>query len=396
MNMVSRIRLLLRYSIPVFSVTAGLMLSLLLAPLTNEAAFLLFVAAVMVSAWYGGLGASLLATALAVLTSSYFLLPPLYTLNMADPNDVVHLGLFILVAVLISSLHQKVRSAQRQAEELARGKEELLSREKTARVEAEAATRARDEFVAMVSHELRTPITAILGWAELLKRCGNSDTASINQALEAIERNARMQAHLINDLMDISRINTGNLKLDMRPVELSTVINAALDAVRPTAAAKHIQFRVMLDPGPGLVFGDLNRLQQVVWNLLSNAIKFTPREGSIQIRLARVASQLEVAVSDNGKGISQEFLPRVFEPFSQSDTASKYGGLGLGLAIARELVELHGGTIEVKSPGEGLGSTFRIKLPAFIATESQSQSKREQPEDNDAESGLKTLVASER
>jgi signal transduction histidine kinase len=394
--MIKRGHLLLRYGVPGLSVPVGLLLSLLLQPSMNETNFLLFVAAVMISTWYGGLGAGLLATALAVLFSSYFLLPPLYTLDMADPNDVVHLGLFILVAVLLSSLHQKVRSAQLKAEELARDSEELLLREKQARVEAEAASRARDEFVAMVSHELRTPITAVLGWAEILRRSDSSDKAFLTQALEAIERNAKTQAHLINDLLDISRITTGKLALDMRPVELSTVINAALDVVRPEADAKQIQLQATLAPGADLVSGDLNRLQQVIWNLLSNAIKFTPQGGRVEIHLVRAESQSEIAVSDNGKGIRPEFLPRVFDRFSQFDSASRHGGLGLGLAIARQIVELHGGTIEAASPGEGLGSTFKVRLPILTATKSRTQTEGELLRTDDREGGFGTLAASEQ
>ena len=389
-------RPLLRYGIAVLSVATGLLLSLLLQPLANETNFLLFVAAVMISAWYGGLGAGLLATALAVLVSSYFLLPPLYTLNMADPDDVVHLGLFILVALLISSLHQKVRSAQRQAEELAQERQELLLREKQARVEAEAATRARDEFVAMVSHELRTPITAILGWAEMLRRSNGSDADSFQYSIKAIERNAWVQAQIINDLLDISRIISGKLSIIMRPVELSTVINAALDVVRPDADAKVIQLEVGLTPVESLVSGDMRRLQQVMWNLLSNAIKFTPRGGRVQIHLVRADSKWEITVTDNGKGIRPDFLPRVFERFSQSEPANKHGGLGLGLTIARQIVEMHGGTIEAESPGEGLGSTFRVKLPVSPLARSRNQSEQAQLRAIGDEGGFNAIAASER
>jgi signal transduction histidine kinase len=386
---------LLHSGIAALSVTAALLLSLLFQSPTNEANFLLFVAAVMISAWYGGLGAGLMATALAVFASSYFLLPPLYTLNMADPNDVGHLGLFILVAVLISSLHQKVRSAQIRAEELARDREELLLREKQARLEAEAAARARDEFVALVSHELRTPINAVLGWAEMLRRSGSSDKAFLNQALEVIERNGRTQAQLINDLLDISRITTGKLDIDTRPVELSAVIRAAIDVVRPEADSKQIQLQPMLAPGANQVLGDLNRLQQVMWNLLSNAVKFTPHGGRVEIYLVRADSHLEVTVSDNGKGIREDFLPCVFERFSQADAARGHAGLGLGLAIARQIVELHGGTIAAQSPGEGLGSTFRVMLPLLTGARGGGQSGRNELRAVGGEEGLTVMAASD-
>jgi signal transduction histidine kinase len=365
-----REQMLRRYGFAGLSVVTALLLSLLLQPLTRETNFLLFVAAVMISAWYGGLVAGLLATLLAVLVSSYFLLPPLYALNLADPDDVAHLALFMLVAILISSLHHKVRTAQQRAEELARDREELLSREQQARLAAEAAARSRDEFIAMVSHELRTPITAILGWAEMLKRFGDRDTSSAAQILEAIERNAKRQALLINDLLDSSRIMAGKLHLDLRPVDLSTVIYAALEIARPAADAKQIQVQVMIAPDQGLVSGDSSRLEQVMWNLLTNAIKFTPCGGRVEIHLNRSDSYLEIAVCDTGKGIPAEFLPFVFERFSQfGDTdARRQGGLGLGLAIARHVVELHGGTIEAESPGEGRGSTFKVRLPALAVT----------------------------
>ena len=386
---------MLHSGIAVLSVTAALLLSLLFQSPTNEANFLLFVAAVMISAWYGGLGAGLMATALAVFASSYLLLPPLYTLNMADPNDVGHLGLFILVAVLISSLHQKVRSAQIRAEELARDREGLLLREKQARLEAEAAARARDEFVALVSHELRTPINAVLGWAEMLRRSGSSDGAFLSQALEVIERNGRAQAQLINDLLDISRITTGKLEIDTRPVELSTVIRAAIDVVRPEADSKQIELQAKLASGANQVMGDLNRLQQVMWNLLSNAVKFTPHGGRVEIRLMRLDSHFEVTVSDSGKGIRGDFLPCVFERFSQANAVRGQGGLGLGLAIARQIVELHGGTIEAESPGEGLGSTFRVKLPLLTTEIGWNLPGRDQLGSISGEGGSSLFAASE-
>jgi signal transduction histidine kinase len=210
----------------------------------------------------------------------------------------------------------------------------------------------------------------------MLRRSGSSDKAFLNQALEVIERNGRTQAQLINDLLDISRITTGKLDIDTRPVELSAVIRAAIDVVRPEADSKQIQLQPMLAPGANQVLGDLNRLQQVMWNLLSNAVKFTPHGGRVEICLVRADSHLEVTVSDNGKGIREDFLPCVFERFSQADAARGHAGLGLGLAIARQIVELHGGKIEAESPGEGLGSTFRVRLPLLTGTRGGGQSGR--------------------
>lgn len=232
---------------------------------------------------------------------------------------------------------------------------------------AEEATLAKDEFLAVVSHELRTPLTAILGWARMLKT-GTLDESVAARALDTIERNAESQSQLIEDLLDFSRIISGQIRLDVGRVELAPVAEAALDVVRPAADAKGIRLQAVLDPRAGPVSGDPERLQQVLWNLLSNAIKFTPKGGRVQIRLARVNSSVEVTVSDTGQGIGAEFLPYVFERFRQADhtTTRRHGGLGLGMAITKHLVELHGGTIRAESPGEGRGTTFILRLPVMI------------------------------
>jgi PAS domain S-box-containing protein len=242
--------------------------------------------------------------------------------------------------------------------------------------EAQAANRAKDEFLAIVSHELRTPLTAILGWSRILSS-GKLDEAKTAQALAAIDRNAKAQAQLIDDLLDVSRIITNKLQLDLHPIELVPIIEAAIEAVRPAAEAKSIQLEARLDQAAGVVFGDSHRLRQVVWNLLSNAIKFTPSGGRVEIRLLREADQATIIVSDTGQGISPDFLPYVFERFRQADstTTRAHGGLGLGLAIVRYLVEQHGGSVEAASPGLGQGATFTVKLP-ILAYESQSLSLR--------------------
>ncbi|HEX8723254.1 MAG TPA: PAS domain S-box protein [Pyrinomonadaceae bacterium] len=231
--------------------------------------------------------------------------------------------------------------------------------------ELREANRLKDEFLATVSHELRTPLTAILGWAQML-RAKRLDEKSTANALETIERNARAQSQLIDDLLDVSRIITGNLRLDVRQVEPGSFIEAAVQALGPAAEAKGVLLQKVLDSGVISVAGDPARLQQVVWNLLSNAIRFTPRGGRVQVRLERVDSHIEIAVADTGAGIPVEFLPHVFERFRQADQATtrQHGGLGLGLAIVRHLVELHGGTVEADSAGEGRGATFVVKLPA--------------------------------
>ena len=243
-------------------------------------------------------------------------------------------------------------------------RERLLQREQEAREEAERANRLKDEFLATLSHELRTPLTAILGWARMLQT-NNFDETAAARALETIERNARTQSQLIDDLLDVSRIVTGKLRLDVRAVDLPAVVTAAVDTLRPAAEARGIHLQILLDPRAGPVSGDPDRLQQVVWNLVSNAIKFTPKGGRVQVRLERVNSHVEITVADTGTGIAAEFLPHVFDRFRQADQTMtrKYGGLGLGLAIVRQLVELHGGTVHVESRGEGEGATFTVSLP---------------------------------
>lgn len=260
--------------------------------------------------------------------------------------------------------------ARREAQQATNLSAELLIREQAARAQAEEASRMKDEFLATVSHELRTPLNAILGWAGILAKHPN-DRPTAAQAIETIERNAKAQAQLIEDLLDVSRIITGRMRLDMQAVELALVIQAAVEAIRPAADAKEISLRLALDTHSVSVAGDPGRLQQIVWNLLSNAVKFTPKGGSVQVRLERSNSYIEITVSDSGRGISQEFMPYVFDRFRQADSSYNrvHAGLGLGLAIARQLVELHGGTIEAQSAGEGYGASFTVKLPTTAAKE---------------------------
>jgi len=241
---------------------------------------------------------------------------------------------------------------------------QLLAREQEARAAAEAANRLKDEFLATLSHELRSPLNAMLGWTRLLNS-RKFDEATTTRAMQTIERSAKSQAQLVEDLLDVSRIIQGKLRLNVRPVELVSVIEAAIETVRPAAQAKEISLQSVLDPSAGPVAGDFDRLQQVVWNLLSNAIKFTPKQGCTQVRLERVNSHVEIIITDTGKGIDSEFVPYVFERFRQADSSSTrvYSGLGLGLAIVRQLVELHGGTVRADSEGEGKGATFTVKLP---------------------------------
>jgi signal transduction histidine kinase/ActR/RegA family two-component response regulator len=253
----------------------------------------------------------------------------------------------------------------------------LLARERNARKEAETANRTKDEFLATVSHELRTPLNAISGWVQILRK-KEFDPAFIANGLEIIERNVKIQVKIIEDILDVSRIVTGKLSLNVTTVDLGPIIEAALESVRLAADAKGIKISRTLDARAGSVSGDPGRLQQVIWNLVSNAIKFTPKGGAIDVRLSRVDSQAEIRVSDNGKGISPEFLPYVFERFRQADSTSarQHSGLGLGLAIVRHLVEMHGGTVHASSEGEGKGATFIVRIP-FTAVRVMKESSRQ-------------------
>ena len=243
---------------------------------------------------------------------------------------------------------------------------DLLESERTARADAERANELKDDFLATLSHELRTPLNSILGWAQVLKMSATS--GDVARGLDAIERNARLQAQLIEDLLDMSRITSGKMRLEIEPVELVPVIENAIETIRPAAEAKQIRIERSLDPGAGPVFGDPSRLQQVIWNLVSNAVKFTPKGGKVQVLLELVNSHIEISVADTGIGIKPEFLPYVFERFRQADatTTRAFGGLGLGLAIVKHLVELHGGSVLVRSAGPGQGTTFCVHLPMTV------------------------------
>lgn len=254
--------------------------------------------------------------------------------------------------------------SERKRMELERAR--LLETAQAAQKEAEQANRLKDEFLATASHELRTPLTAVVGWSRML-RTGKLNAENSARALESIERNATLQTKLIDDLLDVSRIITGKLTLDRRAIEMAHVVSDAVDTLRPAAEAKHIAIETSFDAEAEPVLGDASRLQQVVWNLLSNAVKFTPKNGRIEVALERVNSEVQVSVGDSGEGISGEFLPYVFDRFSQGDGKStrSHTGLGLGLAIVRQLVELHGGTVKAYSDGPGRGATFKLRLPVL-------------------------------
>jgi len=278
----------------------------------------------------------------------------------------------------------------------------LLEQAREAKAEAEMASRMKDEFLATLSHELRTPLNAIFGWARLL-RSGKVDPEDREDGLDAIERNSRVLTELVEDLLDISRIVSGKLRLDVQRTHLAEIIEAAWASVTPAAAAKGVRIHKVLDSLAGPVSGDPARLQQIVWNLLANAVEFTPKGGQVQVLLERVNSHVEISVIDTGQGIKPEFLPHVFERFRQADasTTRQHGGLGLGLAIVKHLVEMHGGTVRAKSPGEGQGATFTVSLPIIVIHHQEAEPEKvrlKQPEaaelesPRDALAGVRVLV----
>jgi PAS domain S-box-containing protein len=299
-------------------------------------------------------------------------------------------GRLINVSLTVSPIHGEdgtiigaskiLRDITRQ-KQIEQERDASFIREQDAREQAEIASRAKDEFLGLLSHELRTPLNSILGWTRILSS-HKLDKEAAAQALETIDRNAKLQARLIDDMLDVSRIISGKLRLDAQPVDLTTIINAAVETLRPAADAKRIRLYVTLDFGTGSVLGDPMRLQQVVWNLVSNAVKFVPRDGSVRVALELVDSRLELRVSDSGPGIDKDFLPFVFERFRQGNSAAnkQYSGLGLGLSIVRHLVELHGGTVEAANGLDGEGAVFTVKLPVMAVSRSIEQMVERTPD----------------
>jgi signal transduction histidine kinase/ActR/RegA family two-component response regulator len=278
---------------------------------------------------------------------------------------VLSLSFIGAAAVISRRFDDRRRQLEREIAERRRAeeyREALLTSERTARAEAERATRLKDEFVATLSHELRTPLNAIVGWASILR--SDRRTSSIAQGMEVIERNAKAQAQMIEDLLDMSRIVSGKLRIELELIDAAAVLKAAVASIRPSADAKEIDLQATFEP-VGMVHSDAGRLQQIIWNLLTNAIKFTPRNGSVRVAVRRVDGEVEMAVSDSGQGIPTEFLPYVFDRFRQADasTTRRHGGLGLGLSIVKSLVEMHKGTVQAFSGGEGQGATFTVRLP---------------------------------
>jgi signal transduction histidine kinase len=317
----------------------------------GEPHYLTMVPAVVLSGLVGGLGPGIAATLLGGAAASYLSLPSVSSLATADRGDLAGVVVLTGTGILISLLSEAWRRA--------------AAAEQEARRHAERVSRAKDEFLAVLAHELRTPLNATLGWASLLN-AGILTPEKVRHATEAIERNARAEALLVESLLDLSSIIEGKLRLTAEPLDLEAVVQAAAEMLRPEADAKGVALEVGDHaPHPVILVGDASRLQQVFWNLLSNAVKFTPRGGRVATRLTVAKDNVRVEVRDSGQGISAEFLPHAFDRFAQAESARAHphAGLGLGLAIVRELVEAHGGTVAAESAGEGKGSTFIVTLP---------------------------------
>jgi signal transduction histidine kinase len=279
------------------------------------------------------------------------------------------------VKAFVDLFHQRERLRQQEVGERTRERDDalaqladMLERERQARRDAEVANHAKDEFLATISHELRTPLNAILGWAVIAQR--KATDPEVQQALATIERNARVQTRIIEDVLDVGRIISGKLRLEIAQVRVSETIHGAVQALRPAADAKSVRLVVEVDEAVGIIAADVDRLQQIIWNVLSNAIKFTPKGGSVALKATRAPTDVVVTVTDTGQGIPKSFLAHLFEPFRQADgsTTRRHGGLGLGLAIVNQLVQAHGGSIVAQSEGEGLGATFTITLPVRAVT----------------------------
>lgn len=287
---------------------------------------------------------------------------PMVLLQLRPRSEAI--GRFLALNQQIEELHREIHHRRR----LERERDELLARERRSRTEAERANRLKDDFLATVSHELRTPLHAVLGWVHLLRH-QQVDEETLQRGLAVIDRNISTQRQLIDDLLDVSRIITGKMRLELIPLELAPLIEDAVDSIRPTATARRIRLETLLDRSAGPVTGDPDRLRQVLWNLLSNAVKFTPKGGRVQVVLQQASSHVEISVSDTGCGIPVDKLPYVFDRFQQGDTSAsrEHSGLGLGLAIARHLTELHGGILHAESEGEDRGATFTVSLPVRLS-----------------------------
>jgi signal transduction histidine kinase len=335
------------FALPFIAVGGALLVDLAFGDQLEPHRYAPFLFAVIITAFAGGLAPSLTATILAVASMNAFDYMSHGELRL-DADDFVQLVIFVSVALCISFLTTRRQRAER---ELERANRELR-----------ALDHAKDQFIAAVSHELRTPMTVIQGWAAILRRENDDQLREV--AVEAIEQSAHAQARLIEDLLDMSRLTLGKLHLEMAPVAMATVVGQTVAMIRPQADSKHIALNLTLPRDPCVVQGDPLRVQQICWNLLSNAVKFTPEGGHVEVVLSRQDRTVRMCVRDDGDGIAAEVLPRIFEPFRQGNGAAAKGGLGLGLAIVRQLVKMHRGEVEAQSEGAGKGAQFVVRLPA--------------------------------
>jgi signal transduction histidine kinase len=342
------------YGLPVVLTAAGAAVVMGVRAMGSHEALFLFVPAVMVSAWFGGITGGVVAT-IAGIISVVLLVDPGGAMWVQSPSDLIVLTLFGAVCASISVLTAGRRQAEAQ-------REEALKVAQQARQDAEINSRLKDQFLATLSHELRTPLNAVLGWTRMLAQ-GQVEAQKIPNALASIERNANAQKQLVDDLLDVSAIVSGRLRLQPREIDLADVVQGAVDSVRLSLDARH--HRLSLQIEPVRIIGDADRLRQVMWNLLSNAVKFTPDGGDIVVHVEQSGQNARVTVRDNGRGIAPEFLPHVFEPFRQADASitRTSGGIGIGLALVRHLVEAHGGSVSVWSAGSRQGTTFEVVLP---------------------------------
>ena len=353
-------QLLWRYLGSVGGVIVATVATITMPGVRERLPFFFFWPAAFGASWLAGLGPGLVATVLSAAA-----VVVLHRGGGSVPPAPLHTRFIVAVFCVIGAVGGVVARWREQAvADADRARRDA----ETAKQAAETANRAKDDFLANVSHELRTPLSPILTWTRMLRE-GRLNAEQSHQAVEVIERNALMQAKLVEDILDVSRITEGKLRLTVRPTVLSEVVEAAIETVRAAAEAREVRLHVVLDTSLPAIPGDPERLQQIVWNLLSNAVKFTPKGGRVHVVLERVNSHVEIAVSDTGRGIPTDQLPHLFERFWQADSSTVGRmGLGLGLAIVRHLVELHGGTVTVESRGEGQGSTFTVKLPVVPFT----------------------------
>lgn len=365
--------LIVRYLLAAAIVAAASLLRASVDPLVHDQIpYFVYVAAVVVATWFCGVDGGLVGAVLAAFAGNYLFVSPRYEM-VPQGEDWIAMGLFGVVAVglvwLVGRWRRAERSLQRQADEL----REKAGRLRVLHADAERVNRVKDEFLATLSHELRTPLNAIVGWASLI-RSGKVGPDRMAEAADVIVRNAEAQVRMTEDLLDVSRIVSGKLHLRLELTDLGKVVASAIELVRPAAEARRIEIRYVA-PAGAVLAGDPDRLRQVAWNLLSNAVKFTPKNGTVTVGIEGSASQLELTVSDTGIGIEPEFVPHLFERFTQADSSPtrRYGGLGLGLAIVRHVAELHGGTVGADSPGRGHGSTFRVTLPVRAVASGASE-----------------------